>query len=103
MLDLALRVGVAQSTITRLEHDDYAQIPKPDLTQALSRELGIPEVSFLTAAGYRVSDADPPDDDATEIARVIARWTPAQRRWLLDLMQRTDAMLGDDDDDEASA
>ena len=40
-------------------------------------------------------------------SRVIARWTPAQRKWLLDLMERTDAMLGDDDgangDDQATA
>ena len=42
-LDLALRIGVTQATISRLENDEYAQAPKPRITHVLARELDVPE------------------------------------------------------------
>ena len=87
LLQLALKLNVAQSTVSRLEADDYAGPPKPELLAALSDELGLSEVEMLVAVGYRIADelakiaaTEPikPDDPRTEFIGLVkrVRWTP---------------------------
>ena len=53
---------------------------------------------LLKAAGYAIADGASDYDAITaRITRTVANWTPEQRRWLLDLMDRTDAVWRDDE------
>jgi transcriptional regulator with XRE-family HTH domain len=86
--DLAARVGIAQSTLSRIENDRFVEAPEPRVLRAFSEILGVPEPEMLLALGYRISeDAPIYDADAAQIARVIAKLTPAERRFLLELME----------------
>lgn len=105
MADFHRRSGVPRATVYTWIAG--TRLPDPASCDTISDALGLPLDAVLIVAGHRpnIEQINPDDQDAVRIARVIARWTPAQRKWLLDLMERTDAMLGDDDngDDAATA
>lgn len=104
--ELADRIGVDRGYISTIENGkrNWPQQYVPAIADA----LGLDQTDMAIAAGLITGiRRSPPayDADSAHIARVIARWTPAQRKWLLDLMERTDAMLGDEPngDDAATA
>lgn len=111
VLELALRLGVAQSTVSRLEGDEYVQAPKPELMAAIERVLGIPQPVMLSAIGYSIGENAPPYDElATSLAAVARKWTPAQRKAAWDLfvsieaaMNANDPPVVDDDDNGLTA
>jgi transcriptional regulator with XRE-family HTH domain len=99
--ELGKRIGVARTYVNNIERGRVA-MPNLEMRLKITAALGEDYEPMPPSVGN-----DPPvaDVDVDRIARVIARWTPAQRRWLLDLMERTDAMLGDgtNGDDAATA
>jgi transcriptional regulator with XRE-family HTH domain len=73
VLELALQIGVAQSTVSRLENDEYATAPKPEIVKNLSKALDVPEWKLVRDAGYPVGPAEPKvapssDDRVEELA-----------------------------------
>lgn len=49
---LAQRLGIAQSTLVRMEKGQLANLPDPTLFQGISSALGISPHAMLVASGY---------------------------------------------------
>lgn len=94
VLDLALSVGVSQSTISRLENNEYARAPKPELLGAVARKLKLSEFELVKLAGYRIGEESPAYDPLSEqIARATASWSPRQKALLWQYVQDISAAL----------
>lgn len=51
---LAAKLGVSQSTLSRIENDKIVEAPEPWLMRKFEEELGIPQHVALMALGYNV-------------------------------------------------
>lgn len=51
---LAAKLGVSQSTLSRIENDKIVEAPEPRLMRKFKDELGIPQHVALSALGYEV-------------------------------------------------
>lgn len=83
-IDLAARLGIQQSTLSRYENDKQVETPPPGILAAIERELGIPQERMLRALGYLpesrtgevgIAESPPaygPDDPHARIERVVA-------------------------------
>lgn len=92
--DLGNRIGVNRTYVNKIERGRI-DLPLLETRQRIAAAIG------SDYDPYPVNVPEMPNDaTAAQISRTLARWTPEQRRWLLDLMERTDAMLGTPDADD---
>lgn len=90
---LAARIGISQSTLSRIETDKFAETPKPRVLHALSRELGLSPERLLHALGYRLTTDDDTSDLAAGLARMVARWSVHQRTLLVRYVEAIQAAM----------
>lgn len=59
-MELAARLGKAQSFVSRLETGKVMETPGPDVLAALARELDVSVAEMLYALGYDLGEAPVP-------------------------------------------
>lgn len=100
--DLGERIGVDRAYISQIE-TGARKWPR-ELIPALSRVLGITQIDMARAAGLiddgpSVAEARPTYDETAErLSRIVADWTPRQKRLLWSYIEAVDTALDDDDD-----
>lgn len=96
---LSHAVGISQSTLSRIENDRIVEAPEPRLLKRLSEVLDIPQSTLLESLGYRVTSEGAPayDELSASISRVVADWTPEQKKLLWNLVQTVGAMMDAND------
>lgn len=88
-LDLAVAIGRDPSYVSRLERGTLKEIPAPDTLHALGQTLAISDARLLAALGYVTTEsAETADPTPDPLAALVATFSPAQRRMLLDLLDR---------------
>lgn len=55
---LAGKLGVSQSTLSRIENDKFVEAPEPRVLHAIAKVLNIPESETLRSLGYRVIEEE---------------------------------------------
>lgn len=63
---LAAKLGVSQSTLSRIENNRIVEAPEPRLVQKFEDVLGIPQDVALRSLGYNVGPAEPTSNEVTD-------------------------------------
>lgn len=87
--DLSYLIGQNPSWLSRIEAGSLTHPPAPDVMQALSEALNVPQSTMLEALGYHVLEEESPtyDETAATIARAVRDWTPRQKKLLMDYIE----------------